>query len=144
VDEKGRLKLPAEFAKFLELLGDKTVFITTTDLRKASVYPTSLWAQMEAFFRQKRSTQEATEANEEMSLLVDHYGADSEIDAQSRVLVPTDLRRELGLESQTVWIKHYKGRFDVVADSVYQEELARAKQNLPQKRALLEHEGMPA
>ena len=43
VDDKGRLKLPAEFLEYLKKLGVNMVFVTTLDKKTARIYPISLW-----------------------------------------------------------------------------------------------------
>jgi len=50
VDEKGRLKLPAEFIEYLEALKVTRVFITTFDLRLARIYPMRVWEVNEKLF----------------------------------------------------------------------------------------------
>ena len=50
VDEKGRLKLPAEFLEYLEALKVTKVFITTFDQRQARIYPIAVWKVNEALF----------------------------------------------------------------------------------------------
>ena len=50
VDEKGRLKLPAEFLEYLKKLGVDKVFITTLDRQLARIYPISVWKANENLF----------------------------------------------------------------------------------------------
>lgn len=50
VDDKGRLKLPAEFWEYLKQLGVEKVFITTVDLQLARIYPIPVWKSNENFF----------------------------------------------------------------------------------------------
>jgi len=48
-------------------------------------------------------------------------GADSEMDNQGRVLLPPEMRRELGIENQSVRLFHYKGRIEILSEAIYQE-----------------------
>ena len=123
VDEKGRLKLPSVFQQFLKELGEYKVFVTTLDISTIRIYPISLWEQNEKFFEES----DEPELAENVSFLANHFGADSEIDSQGRVLVPTELRRRLGVENQPVWLGHHKGRIDVLGKAQYDERLARAE-----------------
>jgi MraZ protein len=139
VDEKGRLKLPAAFRDFLFRLDEKVVFITTLDRQTVRIYPIAVWKRNEAFFQQ---VQQNAKAAADVSMVANHFGADSEVDAQGRVLVPANLRRMLGMENETVWIEHYRGRFNVYSDAVYQEKLANAMEGLPDKVEVLEQQGL--
>ena len=51
VDEKGRLKLPADFQQYLTAIGEKKVFCTTFDERIARLYPISKWKETEALLK---------------------------------------------------------------------------------------------
>ena len=137
VDEKGRLKLPAIFQQFLKSLGDETVFITTLDMSTVRIYPISLWKQNEMFFEESKSP-----AGEQISFLANMYGADSEVDAQGRVLIPQELRRDLRLENQPVWLGHYKGRINAVGKEEFEKRAAVAKANAAANLGALEGEGL--
>src|ERR1700689_1636218 len=43
VDDKGRLKLPAEFVAYLKAVDGVKVFITTVDFRQVRIYPLPVW-----------------------------------------------------------------------------------------------------
>jgi MraZ protein len=45
VDEKGRLKLPADFQQYFADLGERKFFITSLVRRIAQIYPISVWRQ---------------------------------------------------------------------------------------------------
>ena len=139
VDDKGRLKLPAEFAGYLKEIGVSKVFITTVDLELVRIYPTSLWNANEIF---AENAGELKEDIEDLIYLAKHYGGNSEIDPQGRVLVPTELRRELGLESQPVWIDCQRnGRINVATKAVHEARLHRAKADLIEKKKRAERNG---
>ncbi len=138
-DEKGRLKLPATFKRFLERLGENVVFCTTMDKRIARIYPISIWKKNELFFQ---SFQTNPRAAADVSLIANHYGADSELDGQGRILLPPALRRELNLENEAVWMEHFRGRFNVYSDALYQERLGNATEGLSDKLDVLEQGGL--
>ncbi len=137
VDEKGRLKLPAVFQQYLKSLGEETVFITTLDMSTVRIYPISLWKQNEIFFEDSKSP-----AAEQISFLANIYGADSEVDGQGRVLIPQELRRDLRLENQPVWLGHYKGRINAFGKEEFEKRAAVAKANAAANLGALEGEGL--
>ncbi len=129
VDEKGRLKLPSIFQEYLGKLGEKTVFITTLDRSTARIYTSSVWAANEKFFADPGEA--AAEWAEAVAFVANHYGADSDLDNQGRVLVPQELRKELGIENQPVWLGHEQGAIAVYGEAMYQQKLAAMKSQLP-------------
>jgi len=139
VDDKGRLKLPADFLGYLQGLAVDKVFITTVDLRLARIYPLSVWKANEIFFE---AAGENAELAADVAYIAKYYGGDSEIDSQGRVLVPTELRRMLEIEAQPVWLDYYNGRINVAGKKVHEERLQRALVNLPDKVRTLEKLGM--
>jgi len=139
IDVKGRLKLPADFAYFLEKRGVKKVFITTVDLRLARMYAITEWNVNESFFA---NASELSEEAEDISYLARYYGDDSTIDEQGRVLVPQVLRRLLGIEGQPVVLDWHKGRINIASKSIHDERMKRAEVNLQEKLKKLEKAGM--
>lgn len=140
VDDKGRLKLPVTFQQFLGASGDQRVFITSLDIRTARIYPISLWKENEKIFADQSA--DDPEAAEDVSFLANDLGADSELDAQGRVLMPTDLRRNLNLEAQPVWLECYQGGINVYSKDVYEERQRRSRENLAEKIKALKKKGL--
>ena len=138
VDDKGRLKLPADFLAYLKALKVDKVFITTIDLQLARIYPLSVWMSNENFF--ENAGELASEA-EEVSIIAKTYGGHAEIDSQGRVLMPSELRRLLELESEPVWIDFYNGAINVANRKVHEERMQRAKVNLGDKVKTLRKTG---
>ena len=139
VDDKGRLKLPAEFLEYLKKLGVDKVFITTVDRELARIYPISVWKANENLFA---NAGDLAEQAEDVAYIAKVFGGDSEIDAQGRVLMPAALRRELEMESQQVFLDCYNGRINVASKSVHDERVNRAMANLPEKVKTLEKKGL--
>jgi MraZ protein len=137
VDEKGRLKLPAEFLEYLEALKVTKVFITTFDQRQARIYPIAVWKVNEALFENS-----ADPAAERLALLAKAYGGDAEIDKSGRVLLPAKLREALDLEKQPVWLDVYHGRINVVSKKIYDERMQLAQANMPDDLKTLEKLGL--
>lgn len=139
VDEKGRLKLPADFQQYLEAMGEKKVFVTTLDVRIVRIYPISRWKENEIFFE---ATNDDPAAAEDLAFIANDFGANSELDGQGRVLIPPELRRTLKIENQPVWLDAYKGRINVYGKEIYEERKRRAMENLPEKLRNLEKAGL--
>jgi MraZ protein len=139
VDEKGRLKLPVNFQEFLKESGEQKVFITSLDIRTARIYPTSVWKQNEKLLAESTDDPEGAE---DIAFMANDLGADSELDAQGRVLVPTELRRLLTLESQPVWLECYQGGINVYNKEVYEERQRRSRENLAAKLATFKKKGL--
>ena len=137
VDEKGRLKLPAEFLEYLEALKVIRVFITTFDLRLARIYPMRVWEVNEALFENSSDP-----AAERLALLAKAYGGNAEIDKSGRVLLPAKLREALDLEKQPVWLDVYHGRINVVTKQVHEERMQLAKANMSEDLKALEKLGL--
>ncbi len=139
VDEKGRLKLPAAITQYLGALGDGKVFVTTLNASTVRIYPISVWQQTEAMLEESGDD---TDVREDVAFIAYHYGADSDIDSQGRVLVPTELRRVLKLENEQVYLRCFKQRIDVIGREVYEQRLAKAMEGIGDKSGSLEKKGL--
>lgn len=124
VDDKGRLKLPAAFKTYLEQLDEKDVFVSSFDGRIARIYTSPAWEKTENFLNQSGDD---FETREKLYHLAMHYGADSHMDDQGRILINSDLRREMGVESAAVKVMFFDGVIQMWGDAVDQEKLAVAK-----------------
>lgn len=121
VDEKGRLKLPAALHQFLTGSGYKTLFVTTLDELTGRLYPIPSWKETEKTLGSAGEDQEAADA---LLFLANHYGSDSDVDGQGRMLVPKELRQKLEVEDKPVWlIWNSKGRIDMYGEAMYKEKL---------------------
>jgi MraZ protein len=136
VDEKGRLKLPVNFERFLS---GEPLFVTTWDGRIARIYKLPVWQENEKLLARDM---EDPEAAEDLGFLAYKYGADSDVVGQGRLLLPTDLRRELGLESQPVFMEFANGAVNVYNKGIYEEREQRAKQNRAEKLTAFRKKGL--
>jgi len=139
VDEKGRLKLPAAMAQYLEAIGERQVFVTTLNLQTALIYPISVWRETEKMLQEAG---EDADVRADVAFVANHYGEGVEMDAQGRVLMPTTLRRDLELEKDDVSLLFYKQRIEVFGSKVYAERLRAAKTNLAEKVGALQKKGL--
>jgi MraZ protein len=139
VDEKGRLKLPAAIVQYLSALGEQRVFITTLDRSTARIYPISVWQQTEKMLEEPG---EDVDDRDHVAMVAYHFGADSDIDPQGRVLVPTELRRELKFENEQVHLRCFKQRIEVIGNESYQGRLSKALDGIDTKLKGLEKKGL--
>jgi len=139
VDDKGRLKLPVAAQQTLRENGDGGVFITSLDGITARIYPNSVWQVNREIFQQE---QEDPEGAGDLHFLAESYGENTEIDSQGRVLLPTNLRRELKLENETVWLERFKGRLTVYNNQRCEERKRRALERAGAILQMLEKKGL--
>ena len=139
VDEKGRLKLPAAIVQYLEALGEKKVFVTTLDTSTALIYPISVWRETEAMLQEPGDD---ADIRADVAFIANHYGEDTEIDGQGRVLLPTTLRRDLELERDDVHLLCFKQRIEILGSKVYAKRLETAKADLGEKLKALAKKGL--
>jgi MraZ protein len=120
LDDKGRLKVPADFQQFFFALREKKLFVTSLDERTAQVYPMQIWRQNEKFFETYRDDPKAARV---LAFRANHYGGEAEMDSQGRILFPPELRRKLGIENQPVRMYAFRGHIQVLSEPVYKEHV---------------------
>ncbi len=134
VDDKGRLKLPAEFVAYLKAVDGVKVFITTVDFRQVRIYPLPVWKRNENLFD---NASENAAAAERLERIAKAYGGDAEVDGSGRVLLPAPLREEMGLEKQAVMVDVHKGRLNVVSKKVHDELVQVSRASLAEDLAAM-------
>jgi len=118
LDEKGRIKMPAAFQQYFSALPEKKLFVTSLDRRIAQIYPMEVWRQNEKFFEMYR---EDPKKAKKVAFNAADLGIEAEMDSQGRITFPPELRRELGMEDQTVRLYAYRGRIQVLTEKIYEE-----------------------
>src|SRR2546430_9296652 len=89
VDEKGRLKVPAEFKRVIDEKYGTQFYITSLDGRVAQVYPFEEWERIE----QKLAGLSTFNPTKKKFLdRVNYYGQMVEMDGQGRLLIPQLVR----------------------------------------------------
>jgi MraZ protein len=101
IDEKGRLKVPANFRKIIEERYGPDCFITSTDGERALVYPMPVWFDFQARLAKVPST---SMAKTKLLERANYFGQVGTIDAQGRLLVPAVLREVAGIAEDVVVI----------------------------------------
>jgi MraZ protein len=139
LDDKGRLKLPADFIQFFKSLPESKLHLTSLDRRIAQLYPISEWRVNEKFFD---TFQDEPDAADNIAFNAADLGADVEMDGQGRVIVHPDLRRELGMEGQELHLIAYKGHVQILTETRYQEHKSRATENTASDLKVLKRAGL--
>ncbi len=97
VDEKGRLKVPAEFKRLIDEKYGQQFYITSLDGKVAQVYPFEEWQRIV----EKLSRLSNFNPTKKKFLNRTHYyGQLVEIDAQGRVLIPAILRESAEIKGE--------------------------------------------
>ncbi len=126
LDEKGRLKLPVEFQKYLAGLPEKKLFVTSTERTTATVYPVGIWRDNEKLLA---NFSDDPEASERLWFNAQDLGSEAEMDGQGRVQFSPELRRELRIENQPVKVLVVNGAIQVMSDETYQALRKQAEQS---------------
>ena len=113
VDEKGRVKLPVDFADFIRGFGQEEVFICRLQADRAiRLYPGAVHAENLLFMEERT---EAT-LRHSMWLLLAKHGGTSKLDPEGRVVLPHSLRTALELTGRYLTITPQEHRLDLFTD----------------------------
>jgi MraZ protein len=97
VDEKGRLKVPAEFKRVIDEKYAQKFYITSLDGIVAQVYPFEEWERIE----QKLAALSTYNPTKKKFLnRVNYYGQVVEMDGQGRLLIPQILRESAQIRGE--------------------------------------------
>jgi MraZ protein len=94
VDEKGRIKIPAEFKRQIEESYGAEFYITSRDGKVAEIYPVEEWRRIE---EKLAKLSNFNPSKKRFLNKVNYYGQMAEMDAQARLLLPQILREAAGL-----------------------------------------------
>jgi len=90
IDEKSRLRIPAQYRRELSETGDDAYFVTSFDGKSALIYPLAVWIE-----RFEKKFQEAPRTDKyinDLKTITNYYGLETQMDPQGRILIPTELR----------------------------------------------------
>ena len=104
IDDKGRLKVPNAFRRLVEQKHGRGVFLTSLTGEYVRIYPMPVWLELEERLAAMPSTHPA-----KLRFLdrVNYYGADGELDAQGRVIIPYRLREAATMDGEVDVIGQY-------------------------------------
>jgi len=97
VDDKGRLKVPAEFKRVIDEKYGTQFYITSLDGRVAQIYPFEEWERIE----QKLANLSTFNPTKKKFLTrVNYWGQQVEMDGQGRLLIPQLLREKAVIKGE--------------------------------------------
>ena len=108
VDEKGRLKVPAEFKRVIDEKYAQKFYITSLDGVVAQIYPFEEWERIE---QKLASLSTFNPTKKKFLTRTNYYGQVVEMDGQGRLLIPQILRESA----------HIKGEVAVLGNLTYLE-----------------------
>jgi MraZ protein len=99
VDEKGRLKMPAEFKRQIDEEYGGQFYITSRDGKVGEIHPMREWEQFET---RLAAVPSFNPAKQKLLKWINYFGQTAEMDGQGRVLLPQLLREKAKLMSEVV------------------------------------------
>lgn len=97
VDEKGRLKVPADFKRLVDEKYGAQFYITSEDGKVAKIYPMEEWQRIEDKLSKLSNF---NPAKRNYLTRTNYYGQVVEMDAQGRLLLPQLLRESADLKGE--------------------------------------------
>jgi MraZ protein len=123
VDEKGRLKIPAEFKRVIDEKYSQQFYITSLDGDVAQVYPFEEWERIE----QKLAGLSTFNPTKKKFLSkVNYWGQVVEMDGQGRLLIPQLLREAARIKGE-VAVSGYQTYLEVRNIETYQQKVREEK-----------------
>ena len=97
VDEKGRLKVPAEFKRVIDEKYAQKFYITSQDGVVAQVYPFEEWERIE---QKLAGLSNYNPTKKKFLTRANYYGQAVEMDGQGRLLIPQLLRQAAQIKGE--------------------------------------------
>jgi len=97
VDEKGRLKVPADFKRVIDEKYAQRFYITSTDGISGLIYPFEEWERIE---QRLASLSTFNPTKKKFLTRTNYYGQVVEMDGQGRLLIPQILRESAQLRGE--------------------------------------------
>lgn len=119
VDEKGRLKVPAEFKRVVDEKYSNKFYVTSMDGKIAKVYPFEEWERIE---QKLAGLSNFNPTKRKLLNFTNYYGQVVEMDGQGRVLVPSLLRDAANVKGD-VAVVGFLNHLEVRALEDYQKDL---------------------
>ena len=119
VDEKGRLKVPAEFKRVIDEKYAAQFYITSRDGRVAEIYPFEEW---EAIEQKLAALSNFNPTKKKFLTRTNYWGQAVEMDSQGRLLLPQLLRDAADLKGD-VAVLGYLNRLEVRNNEAVRKEV---------------------
>ena len=103
VDAKGRIKIPADFRRYVEEKYGKDFYITSLTGEQVRIYPLPEWIAIEEKLAQ---IPDMDPAKEKFLDRANYYGKQTSMDAQGRLLIHPLLRNHAELDGEVAVVGH--------------------------------------
>ncbi len=119
VDEKGRLKVPAEFKRVIDEKYAARFYITSLDGKVAQIYPFEEWERIE---QKLAALSNFNPTKKKFLTRTNYWGQAVEMDAQGRLLLPQLLRESAQLNGD-VAVLGYLNKLEVQSMEAVRKEV---------------------
>jgi len=123
VDEKGRLKIPAEFKRVIDEKYGQQFYITSLDGDVAQLYPFEEWERIE---QRLAGLSTFNPTKKKFLSKVNYWGQVVEMDGQGRLLIPQLLRDAAKIKGE-VAVSGYQTYLEVRNMEAYQRKVQEEK-----------------
>jgi MraZ protein len=137
VDEKGRLKVPAEFKRVIDEKYGTQFYITSLDGKVAQIYPFEEWEQIE---EKLAGLSTFNPTKKKFLSRVNYWGQQVEMDGQGRLLLPQLLREAAQIKGE-VAVVGYQKYLEVRNLEAYRQEILQ-EQFTPEDEKTLDELGI--
>lgn len=120
VDEKGRLKVPAEFKRLIDEKYGAQFYITSLDGKVALIYPFEEWQRIEERLARLSNF---NPTKKKFLTRTNYYGQMVEMDAQGRLLIPALLRQAAQIRGE-VAVMGYQVYLEVRSEEALRKDVA--------------------
>lgn len=133
LDEKGRLKMPADFKREIDENYQGRFYLTSFDGRIGKLYPFREWELLEKRLENHPGSNQTVDRFLEFT---NRYGQVVELDSQGRLTIAERLRKEFGLKEEI----SVSGHLDHIQIEDLAEHVKRVEANRPTAEEL---DGLP-
>ena len=137
VDDKGRLKVPAEFKRVIDEKYGTQFYITSRDGKVAQIYPFEEWEQIE---ERLAGLSTFNPTKKKFLSRVNYWGQQVEMDGQGRLLLPQLLREAAQIKGE-VAVVGYQKYLEVRNLEAYRQEILQ-EQFTPEDEKTLDELGI--
>jgi MraZ protein len=120
LDEKGRLKVPADYKRLIDEKYGLKFYITSVDGNVAQLYPLEEWEKIE---RKLAEVPSYNPAKQKYLDRTNYYGQLVEMDGQGRLLIPPKLRESAAIKGVDVTVVGLQGFLEVRNQAAYEQEV---------------------
>lgn len=123
VDDRNRVKVPAEFRRHIEGTWGSDLFVTSLTGRDVLIYPLPVWEEFEARLMKLPLMHPA---RMRIQKTVNFYGKTQQMDSQGRVLLHSPLKEKAGVQEE-VMVLGYGNHLCLQDASRVEEEASRVE-----------------